>query len=115
MRSIRLNSLGIRLPSKSGASRAGGLKLALDPDAIEDLDLVADFHVVTLNANTAFHAVTDFRHVVLEATQGFQLAFKDNHVVPQNPDRLVTVNCAFGDHTTGHLTKLRRTEHVPDI
>src|SRR5690606_6067109 len=92
-----------------------GFKLTLNTDAIEHFDLVAHFHVVAFNADTTFHTVANFRHVILEATQGFQLAFKDHHVVTQDADRLVTVYGALGHHTAGHLTELRRTEHIAHI
>src|SRR5690606_19803429 len=92
-----------------------GFKLTLNTDAIEHFDLVAHFHVVAFNADTTFHTVANFRHVILEATQGFQLAFKDHHVVTQYADRLVTVYGALGHHTAGHLTELRRTEHIAHI
>src|SRR6056297_1986948 len=115
MRSIRLNSFGIKLLLAAGASGSCGFKLALDPGAVEYFDLVTDLDVIAFYADATFHAAADFGHVVLEAAQGFQLALKDHHVVPQYPDGLVTVDGTLGDHAACHLAILRRTEHITDI
>ncbi|EFI64026.1 hypothetical protein BCSJ1_26078, partial [Bacillus cereus SJ1] len=94
----------------SSLQRTGDLNL------LEHLDLVADAHVVVaLHADTAFHAGTDFGHVILEATQGFQLAFEDDHVFAQNADRTVTVHHALGDHAAGDGAELGRTEDVTHL
>src|SRR5690606_36110211 len=90
-----------------------GLQRACYLNPLEHLDPVASAHVVVvLHADTALHAVPYFADVILEATQGFQLAFVDDHVFTQYPDRPVTVDRALDDHTTGHRPELRRTEHV---
>src|SRR5690606_30565840 len=90
-----------------------GLQRACYLNPLEHLDPVASAHVVVvLHADTALHAVPYFADVILEATQGFQLAFVDDHVFTQYPDRAVAVDRALDDHTTGHRTELRRTEHV---
>ena len=75
---------------------------ALDLNDFEHFDHVADAHVViVLNADTTFHAVTDFVNVIFEAAQGFQLAFIDNYVVAQYADWVVTLDGPFGNHTAG--------------
>ena len=51
-------------------------------DARVALDLIADLHVVVvLHADTALSARSHFVDVILEATQRFQTAFEDDHVV----------------------------------
>src|SRR5690554_5688404 len=83
---------------------------------LEDLDTVADAHViVVLHADTALHAVTHFTDVVLEAAQGLQLAFVDDHVLAQYADRTVAVYGTFDDHAASHGTELGRTEHVTHL
>src|SRR5471032_2462261 len=89
------------------------LEAASNLNLLVDFDLVASFDVVVaLDANTAFHAGTYFGSVILEAAQGFQLAFEDNDVFTQYTDWTVTVNNTFDNHATGDRAKLRRTEHV---
>src|SRR5689334_16435171 len=89
------------------------LEAASNLNLLEDFDLVTDFDVVVaLHADTAFHAGTYFGSVILEAAQGFQLAFEDNDVFTQYTDWTVTVNNTFDNHATGDRAKLRRTEHV---
>ena len=74
----------------------------------EHFDHVANANVVVvLHADTTLHAVTHFVDVIFEATQRFQLAFIDNHVVAQYADRVVTFDVAFGDHTAGNRAKFR--------
>src|SRR5690606_25592038 len=85
-------------------------------DLLEHFDLVADFDVVVaLHPDAAFHAGTHFGDVVLEATQGLQLAFEDHHVITQYADRTVTEDVAFNHHATSNRTELRRTEYVTDL
>src|SRR5471032_624255 len=86
---------------------ASNLNLLVDFDLVAGLDVV-----VALDADTAFHAGTYFGSVILEAAQGFQLAFEDNDVFTQYTDWTVTVNNTFDNHATGDRAKLRRTEHV---
>src|SRR5690606_38363517 len=89
------------------------LERARHLDLLEHFDLVPDLNVViALHADTAFHASTHFGHVVLEAAQGFQLAFKNDHVLTQYTDRTVTVHQPLEHHATGNRTKLRRAEDV---
>src|SRR5512142_1528719 len=48
---------------------------------------VADLNIaVVLDADAAFHAITDFADILLETPQRGDLAFEDHHVVPQQPD-----------------------------
>ena len=101
--SERLVRLDIEVPEGANV----GDRLTFNTDAIEHFDLVTHFHVVAFNTDTTFHTVANFRHIVLEATQGFQLAFKDHHVVTQYADRLVPVYGTFGHHTASHLAELR--------
>src|SRR5471030_790474 len=92
------------------------LEAASNLNLLVDFDLVASFDVVVaLDANTAFHAGTYFGSVILEAAQGFQLAFENNDVFTQYTDWTVTVNNTFDNHATGDRAKLRRTEHVADF
>src|SRR5690606_25014512 len=89
------------------------LERARHLDLLEHFDLVPDLNVVVaLHADTAFHAGTHFGHVVLEAAQGFQLAFKDDHVFTQYANRTVTVHEPLENHATGHRAKLRRAENI---
>src|SRR5690606_33110609 len=79
----------------------------------KDFDLVADLDVVVaLHRDATLHAVTHFGDIVLEATQGFQLALKDHHVIAQDANRAITVQRTLDHHTTGHGTELGRAEHV---
>ncbi|RMT41165.1 hypothetical protein ALP47_05114 [Pseudomonas savastanoi] len=95
---------------------ARDLEAASHLDLLEDFDLVTDLDVVVaLDADTAFHACTYFGSVVLEAAQGFQLAFKDNDVFAQNTNRTVTVDSAFQNHTACDRAEFRRTEHIADF
>src|SRR5690606_36029361 len=104
-------------PRMSGAGRCviGMVRLqaARHLDLLEHFDLVADLDVVVaLHADTALHTVTHFGDVVLEATQRFQLAFEDHHVLAQYADRTVAVDGALDDHAASDSAELRRTEHV---
>src|SRR5690606_3628841 len=100
--------------------KAYSLPLAVDAlerprylNPLEYFDTVAGTDiVVVLHTDATFHAVAHFRDVILETTQGFQLAFINHHVLAQNADRAVTVDGAFDDHTASDITELGRTEHV---
>ena len=66
------------------------LEAASNLHLLEDFDFVTDFDVVVaLHADTAFHAGTYFGSVILEAAQGFQLAFEDHDVFTQYTDCLL--------------------------
>src|SRR3990167_6049870 len=96
-----------REPDRALRGTARGLEAAGHLDLLEHFDLVTSFNVVVaLNADTAFHAGTYFGHVVLEATQRFQLAFEDNHVFTQYTNRTVTVHNTFQHHTAGNGAEL---------
>src|SRR3546814_18435515 len=88
---------------------------ALDFDALEALDLVARLHVVVLlYADTALGAAADLVDVILEAAQGFQLAFEDHGVVAQHADRLVAPDPALHDPAAGHGAELGTEVDVLD-
>src|SRR5690606_40352427 len=100
-----------RLPA-SDCQRENPLQGSGYLNPLEDLDPVADTHiVVVLHADTALHAVAHFADVILKAAQGFQLAFVDDHVFTQYTARTVAVHGAFDDHTAGHRAELGRPEH----
>src|SRR5450830_859112 len=101
-----MRRLGVALEVRESEA-ASNLNLLVDFDLVTDLDVV-----VALHADTAFHAGTHFGSVILEAAQGFQLAFEDNDVFTQYTDWTVTVNNTFDHHATGDRAKLRRAEHV---
>src|SRR5471032_2223637 len=101
------------MPTRGVAPEVRELEAASNLNLLVDFDLVAGLDVVVaLDADTAFHAGTYFGSVILEAAQGFQLAFEDNDVFTQYTDWTVTVNNTFDNHATGDRAKLRRTEHV---
>src|SRR5450830_288454 len=101
------------MPTRGVAPEVRELEAASNLNLLVDFDLVASLDVVVaLDADTAFHAGTYFGSVILEAAQGFQLAFEDNDVFTQNTDWTVTVNNTFDHHATGDRAKLRRAEHV---
>src|SRR5476649_17863 len=92
------------------------LEAASNLNLLVDFDLVASFDVVVaLDADTAFHAGTHFGSVILEAAQGFQLAFEDNDVFTQYTDWTVTVHNTFDNHATGDRAEFRRAEHVTHL
>src|SRR5450830_2005994 len=101
-----MRRLGVALEVRESEA-ASNLNLLVDFDLVTDLDVV-----VALHTDTAFHAGTHFGSVILEAAQGFQLAFEDNDVFTQYTDWTVTVNNTFDHHATGDRAKLRRAEHV---
>src|SRR5690606_11627793 len=92
-----------------------GSKRALDLDALEALDLVADLHVVALHADASVHAVAHFLDGFLEPPQRLQFALEHHHAVAQHADRLVPLDEAFDDHATGDLAELRRAEDLADV
>src|SRR5471030_3477590 len=101
------------MPGRRVALEVRELEAASNLDLLVDFDLVTDLDVVVaLHTDTAFHAGTHFGSVILEAAQGFQLAFEDNDVFTQYTDWTVTVHNTFDNHATGDRAKLRRTEHV---
>ena len=65
-----------------------GSDLASDFRALEDLDVIPDFHVIViLDADTAFRACLDLTDVILVTAQRFQGTFVYHHIVPQHADR----------------------------
>ena len=75
------------MPTRRVALEVRELEAASNLDLLVDFDLVARLNVVVaLHADTAFHAGTYFGSVILEAAQGFQLAFEDNDVFTQYTD-----------------------------
>src|SRR5687767_4029611 len=87
----------------------------------EALDQVADLDVIeVVNADTTLEALTNFAHVILEAFQAADFAFKNLDAIPNQPHACLAIDDAFGDLATGdepdlrHLegfAHLRRTEH----
>src|SRR5450830_801314 len=86
------------MPTRGVAPEVRELEAASNLNLLVDFDLVASLDVVVaLDADTAFHAGTYFGSVILEAAQGFQLAFEDNDVFTQYTDWTVTVHNIFDD------------------
>lgn len=104
------------MPTRRVAPEVRELEAASNLNLLEDFDLVANLDVVVaLDADTALHAGTYFGSVILEAAQGFQLAFEDNDVFTQYTDWTVTVHGAFDNHAAGDRAEFRRAEHVTHL
>ena len=80
------------------------LQLALDMLDAEALDLVtlADVLII-LERHAAFLTARHFGNFVLEALEGGQLAFMDNHIVAQQANAGTTLDLAFGDRQPATL------------
>src|SRR5690606_37249002 len=81
----------------------------------EDFNLIADLNIVVLHADTTLHAVAHFVDIVFKATQRFQLALEDHHIVAQYADRFAAMHRTLHHHTTGHLTKLGRVKYFAHV
>src|SRR5882757_2647944 len=77
------------------------------------LDLIADLYVVVvLHRDTAFGAGANFGDVVLEATQRFQTAFEDHHVIAQYANRVVTPHVTIRNDATRNRAEFAGAEYV---
>ena len=62
----------------------------------ESFDHIANFDIaVTGDANSALHAIANFADIVFESSQRTNSAFKDDHVVAQQPDFGVALDRAI--------------------
>ena len=77
--------------------------ISLDGVAIPDV-------VKTRYLDSALEALADFFHVVLETTQGSDLAIVLLNVVGEDPHQGVAIDLAFEDHATGDGADLRDGE-----
>src|SRR5690606_11590593 len=68
-----------------------------------------------LDADTAFEARLYFRHIVLEALEGIQLASVYNDTVADEADGILTFDVAVRDHTPGNRAHLGYPEHFTDF
>src|SRR5690606_33739206 len=113
---LRRDAVGAMEGFLRHAEAAHALQRALHLDALEALDLVARLDVVVrLHADAAFGVDADFVHVLLEATQRFQLAFENHHAVAQDADRLAALDHALDHHAAGDRAELGAAEHVADF
>ena len=69
------------------AEKVTTLQGACHLNALEHLDLVTLVNAVVLDADTALGTCLDLVDVILEAPQGFKLAFIDHDVVAQYTNR----------------------------
>ena len=80
-------------------------KCALNLFALENLDDVAFADIfIAFEGHAAFLTGLDLFDLILEAFEGFQRAFVDDHIVAQQAHSGRPACDAFGDQATGNLT-----------
>src|SRR5208337_318993 len=87
-----------------------------NPLGNEVLNDISDLDVAIISdRDAAFHAVTHFADVFLEAPHRADLALEDDYVVAQQSDFGIALDHAVGDVTAGHGTHFRNAEGIAHL
>src|SRR5690625_2583080 len=92
--------------------RLSRLDRARDFHALVTFDLVAGPHVVViLDADAALGAGAHFIDIVLETTQGFELALEDHDALAQHANRVVAPDVSVHHQAARDIAEFGRAEH----
>src|SRR5271157_3321752 len=82
----------------------------------EVLNDISDLDVAIISdRDAAFHAVTHFADVFLEAPYRADLPLEDDYIVAQQSDFGIALDHAVGDVTAGHGTHFRNAEGIAHL